>query len=746
MTQPVQLPVPSTESAPVDVHALFAEGLALHLQQQLEPAMAIYERVLRQMPNHAGALHHVGLIAFAAGNYNIAAGFIRGALAVIPSSAAYGDLANAYKELGRFDDALGCYDEALALDPRNPDLYYNRATALQALGRMDAALADYDAALAFNPNDPEACNNRGVVLKEQGRFEEALASYERAIAMVPGYADAHNNRGNVYIELKRFDDALACYDTVVALGAASAETHFNRGRVLQTRDEDAALAAYGQAIALDPGLAKAYNNRALILRRQKRYEEALRDCEMSIGLSPDYQEAHIGAGNVLRDMKRHEDALACYDAALRHGERDAGLVDLRGLTLRELRRYDEALEAHEEALKSDPNLANALQNRGNVLRDLHRFDEALACFDRALQMEPASAEAWVNQGAILAAMGRYQDALAKYERALALDPELAVAYWNRSLLHLEHGNFKDGWLDHEWRWKTPHFMNSPDIRPFDAPLWLGQEDIAGKSILLYSEQGFGDVLQCARYVPLLAARGATVILETHVPLSGLLARLDGVAQVVPRGQPVPATDWRCPMMSLPLAFGTELATIPAPGHYLSADPDKIAAWSEILGPATKPRVGLVWSGNPTHGNDNNRSLDFAQLTALLSSRFDFFTLQRDVRPADQAALDLDARVRGFGHQLKDFGDTAALCALMDVVVSVDTSVAHLAGALGRPTWILLPAVADWRWLRERRDSPWYPSARLYRQPSAGAWPALLAEVKADLERFASGDIFSTTQK
>jgi tetratricopeptide (TPR) repeat protein len=741
MTQPVQLPMPSAESAPVDVHALFAEGLALHRQQQLEQAMAIYERVLRQMPNHAGALHHVGLIAFAAGNYNIAAGFIRGALAVTPSSAAWGDLGNAYKELGRFDDALGCYDEALALDPRNPDMYYNRATALQALGRMDAALADYDAALAFNPQDPEACNNRGVVLKEQGRYEEALASFERATAMVPGYADAHNNRGNVYIELKRFDEALACYDTVLELGAGSGETHFNRARVLQARDEEAALAAYGQAIALDPNLAKAYNNRALILRRRKRHEEALRDYEMSIALVPGYQEAHIGAGNVLRDLKRHEDALACYDEALRHGERDAGLLDLRGMTLRELRRYDEALAAHDEALGIDPKLANALQNRGNALRDLHRLDEALACFGQVIELEPVNPLGWLNQGAILAAMGRYEDALASYDRAIALDPELAVAWWNRSLLHLEHGNFRDGWLDHEWRWKTPHFLNSPDIRPFDAPLWLGQEDIAGKTILLYSEQGFGDVLQCARYVPLLAARGATVILETHAPLAGLLAGLDGVAQVIPRGEPVPATDWRCPMMSLPLAFGTELATIPAPASYLRADPARVEHWRGLLGPARKPRVGLVWSGNPTHGNDNNRSLDFARMRALLSDRFEFFTLQRDVRPADQAALGQDGRVRGFGHQLKDFGDTAALCELMDVVVSVDTSVAHLAGALGRPAWVLLPAIADWRWLRERRDSPWYPTARLYRQPQLGAWDAILAELKADLERFASGNIF-----
>jgi tetratricopeptide (TPR) repeat protein len=739
-------PLSFAESAPVDVHALFAEGLALHREQQPERAMAIYEQVLRRMPNHAGALHHVGLIAFAAGNYNIAAGFIRGALALIPSSAAHGDLGNAYKELGRLDDALACYGEALALDAGNPDLHYNRATALQALGRFEEALAGYDAALALNPNDPEARNNRGVALKELGRYEEALDSFELALAMVPGYADAHNNRGNVFIELKRFDEALACYDTVVALGAASGETHFNRARVLQTRDEDAALAAYDQAIALDPSLAKAYNNRALILRRQKRYEEALRDCEMSIALSPDYQEAHIGAGNVLRDLKRHDAALACYDEALRHGERDAGLVDLRGMTLRELRRYDEALEAHEEALQSDPNLANALQNRGNVLRDLGRFDEALACFDQALQMEPGSAQAWVNQGAILAAMGDYEGALAKYDRAVALDPELAVAYWNRSLLHLEHGNFKDGWADHEWRWETPHFLNSPDIRPFDAPLWLGREDIAGKSILLYSEQGFGDVLQCARYAPLLAQRGATVILETHRPLAGLLARLEGVSQVIPRGEPVPVTDWRCPMMSLPLAFGTELSTIPAPIRYLRADPAQVEAWREILGPASKPRVGLVWSGNPTHGNDNNRSLAFEQMKALLSDRFEFFTLQRDVRPADQAALDADGRVRGFGHQLKDFSDTAALCELMDVVVTVDTSVAHLAGALGRPTWILLPAVADWRWLRERRDSPWYPSARLFRQPTAGRWDLALGQVHADLARFASGDIFSTTPK
>jgi tetratricopeptide (TPR) repeat protein len=721
----------------VDVHALFAEGLALHRDGQPEAAMAAYERVLREMPNHAGALHHVGLIAFAAGNYNIAAGFIRGALAITPSAAAHGDLGNAYKELGRAEAALECYDRALALDAGNPDLHYNRATALQALRRFDDALQDYDAALALNPQDPEACNNRGVVLKELRRFEAALESFDRAIAMAPGYADPRNNRGNVLMEIRRFDAALECYDTVIALGAASAETHFNRARALQTRDETAALAAYDLAIALNPGLAEAYNNRAILLRKHKRHEEALRDCEMAITLSPGYQEAHISAGNVLRDLKRHDEALVCYDEALQHGDRDAALMDLRGLTLRELRRYDEALESHEEALLTDPTLANALQNRGNVLRDLQRYDEAHECFERALALEPHSAQIYVNQGLLLANMGCYDEALGKYNSAIALQPDLAAAYWNRGLLHLEHGNFKDGWADHEWRWDTPHFHSSGDIRDFDAALWLGETDLTGKSILLYSEQGLGDMLQCCRFAPLLAERGATVFLEVHPPLVSLLERMPGVARAFGRGTPLPATDWRCPIMSLPFALGIELATLPAPAHYLSADPDKIAAWSEILGPAHKPRVGLVWSGNPNHGNDNNRSLDFAQLASLLSDRFDFFTLQRDVRPADQAALDADGRVRGFGHQLKDFGDTAALCALMDVVVSVDTSVVHLAGALGRPTCVLLPAVADWRWLRERQDSPWYPSARLYRQPQPGAWPAALAEVKADLERFAS---------
>jgi tetratricopeptide (TPR) repeat protein len=729
-------------AVPADVDALFAEGLALHRQQQLEKAMAVYEQVLRQMPSHAGALHHVGLIAFAAGNYNIAAGFIRGALAIAPSAAAHGDLGNAYKELGRPGDALECYGRALALDPGNPDMYYNRATALQALKRFDEALRDYDAALALNPQDPEACNNRGVALKELRRFEAALESFDRAIAMAPGYADPHNNRGNVLMELRQFDAALACYDTVIAMGAASAETHFNRGRVLQTRDETAALAAYDLAIALDPRLAEAYNNRALLLRKHKRHEEALRDCEMAISLSPGYQEAHISAGNVLRDLKRHDEALACYDEALQHGERDAALMDLRGMTLHQLRRYDEALDAHEEALRNDPTLANALQNRGNVLRDLHRYDEALECFERALALEPQSAQAYVNQGLLLANMGLYEEALARYDRAVALQPDLAAAYWNRSLLHLTHGNFKQGWADHEWRWDTPHFHHSGDIRGFDAPLWLGETDLTGKSILLYSEQGLGDMLQCCRFAPLLAERGATVILEVHPPLVGLLQRMPGITRAVGRGQPLPATDWRCPIMSLPFALGIELPTLAAPARYLSADPAKVKEWSEVLGPASKPRVGLVWSGNPNHGNDNNRSMRFEQIAALLSDRFEFFTLQRDVRPEDQAALERDGRVRGFGHALKDFDDTAALCELMDVVVSVDTSAAHLAGALGRPVWVLVPAVPDWRWMRERRDSPWYPSARLYRQPALGRWDLTMDEVRADLERFASGDIFA----
>jgi tetratricopeptide (TPR) repeat protein len=717
------------------VQHLFSEGLALHRENRLDRAMATYEQVLRLMPKHVGALHHVGIIAVQAGNYQMGVGFLRSALAVDASIAAiHLDLGNAFKHLGLLDEALASYDEALRLDVGNPDLYYNRANALQALERFEDALQDYERALASNPRDLEAWNNRGVVLKELSRFEPALESLDQALALHPHYTEALNNRGNVLKEMGRSYAALHCYDKVLELDPNSADAHFNRGTVMQLLGKNnAALESYGRAIELNPKLAKAYNGRANVLQQLKRHDEALADCQQAIALSRDYQEAYKNCANTLRQMKHYETALSSADMAIRLKESDALAHDLRGLILHEMKRYEEALVSYDRAMEHDPKLVTAHLNRANALRDLKRFEQAEQAFTVAIALDPNRPEGYLNRGTIYAGYGQYERALADYNQAIAVKPALAGGYWNRSLLNLEHGHFEQGWIDHEWRWLTPHFENSVDKRDYEQPRWLADAPLENKTILLCSEQGFGDVIQACRFAPMLAAQGARVVLEVQHALVGLLSTLEGVSEVVPRGEPLPAFDYWCLMMSLPLAFKVDLDTIPAFPRYLHSDPAKLAHWEALLGEKTKPRVGIVWSGNPIHKSDSSRSLSFAQFADALSDQFQYVVLQKDIREEDKAALAARPDIVQLSEQFGDFTDSAALCELMDVVVTVDTSVAHLAGALGKPTWILLAAVNDWRWLRERRDSPWYPSVTLYRQRQLDQWDEVLGQVKHDLD-------------
>ena len=307
---------------------------------------------------------------------------------------------------------------------------------------------------------------------------------------------------------------------------------------------------------------------------------------------------------------------------------------------------------------------------------------------------------------------RLDEAQACFERALKIKPDYAEAHCNWALCRILVGDFDHGWKSNEWRWETAHLRK--EKRNFVQPLWLGSNEITGKTILLHSEQGFGDTIQFCRYVPLVAERAARVILEVPESLRELMETLTGSAQIVPKGEPLPQFDLHCPLMSLPLAFKTRLESIPCATPYLGALPSAVKSWNARLGQRRRSRVGLVWSGRPEHKNDHNRSLKLSTLLPLLDCDVTFISLQREVRPGDAATLKgLD--IVHFGGELKNFSDTAAIISNLDVVISVDTSVAHLAGALGTPVWILLPFVPDWRWLLDREDSPWYPTARLFRQ-------------------------------
>jgi tetratricopeptide (TPR) repeat protein len=608
-------------------------------------------------------------------------------------------------QAGRLADAETAYRRILAALPDHFDCLHLLGLIFLQRGDHASAVEQLDAALARDPGNGVALNNRGIALKGLKRFDDALVSCDRALAVQPDYAGAIANRASILQLLRRFDDALASYDRLVALEPQSMAAHANRGDVLC---------------------------------ELKRFEEALASCERALALRADIAEVHANHGNALFGLKRYGEALASYDRALALRPAMAGLHYNRGNALHEMRRFDEALASYDRALAFRPDHAEAHYNRGNALHVSQRFDEALASYDRALVLRTDYAEAIANRGATLYDLQRYDEALASYDRALTLRPHFADAHYNEAMCRLLLGDFDRGWQKHEWRWETEQLRKSN--RGFPQPLWLGSDAIAGKTVLLHAEQGLGDTIQFCRYAPLVAARGAHVVIEVQKPLRRLMETLAGVARVISRGDPLPAFDLQCPLLSLPLALRTHLETIPATVPYLAAPESKVRAWADRLGRHAQPRIGLVWAGNPrkelpgANRIDGQRSIAFDQLAPLVRlTGCSFYSVQK----GDEAVRQIRASalrdvVVDWTDDLHDFSDTAALIENLDLVISVDTSVAHLAGALGKPFWLLNRHNTCWRWLIDRNDSPWYPTARLFRQQAAGQWDPVIARVAAAL--------------
>lgn len=425
-------------------------------------------------------------------------------------------------------------------------------------------------------------------------------------------------------------------------------------------------------------------------------------------------------------------AARVYQALLRLQPEHADALHLWGVALDAMGDSQQGIALMDRALVLNPTLAPIHLNRANALKRLGRLDEALQGYAHALRIKHDYPMAHTNRGTVLEALGRFQEALAAYDQALALDPNYVDAQWNKAALCLLLGDFAQGWPLFESRWRVgAHGLRQ---RPFQQPLWLGKEPLRGQTLLVHAEQGLGDTIQFCRLALNAQAQGARVVLEAPPPLAGILSSLHPDIEVLAQGQTLPEFDLHCPIASLPLAFKLEPSSIPAPVAYLHTPAKYRERWQHRIPPSERPRVGLVWSGNPAHFNDPHRSIPLATLLAALPPTCDYCSLQREVRPADEETLRMHPGIRHWGPELTSFADTAALCEQMDVVVSVDTSVAHLAGALGKPTWILLPFLPDWRWLLERDDSPWYPSVRLLRQKLRGQWDAPLQQVAQALSQ------------
>ncbi|HEX3504769.1 MAG TPA: tetratricopeptide repeat protein, partial [Xanthobacteraceae bacterium] len=582
---------------------------------------------------------------------------------------------------------------------------------LESLQRSDEALASLDRAVTLNPDYAEAWLNRGNTLQNLKRLPEALASYDRALALRPDYAEALSNRSNVLNALNRSDEALASCDRALALRPNYPQALLNRGNTLKDLKRYAeAVQSYDRALTLWADYVEALSNRGAVLCELMRFEEALASCDRALVLRPDFAEAHSNRGNALHALRRFEEALASYDRAVELKPSFAESHANRGGALHALKRFDEALAVYDRAVALMPNRAETHYNRANVLYSLKRFDDALASYDRALALRPNYVEPLANRGVALHDLKRFDEALVCYDRVRIVQSDFEDAHYNEALCRLLTGDFKLGFEQFEWRWEIDQHRHAK--RNFPQPLWTGAQELDGKTILLHAEQGFGDTIQFCRYAPLVAARGARVILEVQEPLRALAATLPGVAQLLSRGEALPDFDLQCPLLSLPRSLGTELPTIPSAVPYLHASPETVAKWQARLGAGGGPRIGIAWSGRPTHKNDHNRSIAlaaFLQIFAGLDATI--VSMQREVREADAVTLRNRGDVVHFGEELGDFSDTAALAASLDLVIAVDTSVAHLAGALARPVWVLLPFVPDWRWLLDRDDSPWYPTAR-----------------------------------
>jgi tetratricopeptide (TPR) repeat protein len=578
--------------------------------------------------------------------------------------------------------------------------------------------------------------SQGNAALARGDFDDAAECYRRAIEA--DAADPHARVSLAYVLLEQGHAAQAAESLrhAVALAARGSETladaHYLLAQAQRALGQaDHALESLRASLAARPGFEQALQDLVPLLVQSQCLDEAVAVARRAVA-SQATSACLMQLGQALHARGDGDEALAVVEAALAREPDNAAARNSRATLLLEMGRASEALGGFDQVIAKHGPDADTLCNRAAALHRLGRAGESLAAAQAALRLQPAHKQAMHARGRALLALLRVTEARDVTADALRLYPQDPDLRWNSAVAHLLLGDFEPGWRAHEARWNATGFAAAGGPAITGAPRWTGSENLADATILLYSEQCLGDVLQFLRYVLHVASRAREVLLRVPEEVAPLAGALASNCRIIEPSQPLPAFDFQCPLLSLPHAFGTTLTDVPSKVPYLQADPARAALWRERLSKQSGRKVGIMWSGNPRHTNDHNRSISLELFRTIADAPVRFVNLQPRVRESERGTLAAWPGLIDAGPDLRDFGDTAALLMSLDLVITVDTSVAHLAGALGRPVWILLPYLPDWRWMLERADSPWYPSARLYRQPAVGAWQPVLRAVSADL--------------
>jgi tetratricopeptide (TPR) repeat protein len=729
-----------------DIQRTLERGRELHQAGRLNEAEGLYRQILAVDPNHAEGLHLLGVMAHQRGCQELAV------------------------------DLIG---KAIARNSAVADFHCNFGAALRALGRESEAEAHYRHAIRLNPDHVETYNNLGNALNAQGKTEEAQQLFRQALARRPGYAEAHFNLARVLFSQGRTDEAIMYYQQAAGLRPHFTRAHFNLAQALQSRGKLAeAEASYRQAVALEPNWADAHRRLGTVLRESKQNIEAEACYRRAHEIAPQASDGLLEWAELLDLLGRKDEGLQLREHLCKLAPQAARHWFEFGLALQRASRPVDARDAYLRAQAIDPDFpylrnnlaatylesgqpnlaidilealvgeggADALSfiNLGIVRRRTFDLARSVEMFERAIALDPTNSVAYSNYGQTLNELQRPIEARAMFERALEIDPNFVGARWNLAMSQLSQGDYAQGWLNHEARWD-----GSPELRgsargALAQPIWQG-EPLAGKTLFVWGEQGFGDALQFARYVPLIAERvrreGSRLLYCCFKRLLPLFRRsFEGCFEVIipDTHRPLPKFDYQCPLLSLPLRFATTLDTLPAQTPYLILDDKKVDAWRARLAGERRLKVALVWTGNATHQRNPFRAVGIDAYAAAFKDMRNvaFYSLQFDATEQVRQAQANGFEIIDYTGEMEDYDDSAAFLRNMDLIITICTSAAHLAGSIAARTWLLLDVNPHWVWLTERSDSPWYPTLALYRQSRYREWEPVMARVKADLAALA----------